>query len=132
MSYRYAVILVENPSSPGDFLMGRRRDNGKINFPAGGINDGEDPKAGAARELKEETGFTAASLKLVGVYSKKDKQNKPIIVYTYRASTSGEPDLQSDPDEEFQSLFWTNPLNVPEDQLHIKPEENSGLKALKV
>jgi 8-oxo-dGTP pyrophosphatase MutT (NUDIX family) len=130
MSSRYAVILIKNPENPQEYLMGRRRDNGKINFPAGGINHGEEPIVGASRETREETGFQAKNLKLVDVNYKKDDNNKPIIVYTYLAEIDGNPTLEKDPDMEFQSLFWMNPFRVPSSELHIKPDENSGLKAL--
>ena len=38
-------------------LMGKRRDNGKWTNPGGHLNEGESPVAGAAREVKEETGL---------------------------------------------------------------------------
>jgi 8-oxo-dGTP pyrophosphatase MutT (NUDIX family) len=128
MSSRYAVILVKGSGS--DWLMGTRRDNGKVNFPAGGINDGEEPIEGAKRELLEETGFKTKSIKLVGCYNKKDKNGKPIIVYTYIAQVEGNPNLENDPDQEFQSIYWANPLTIPSENLHIKASENSGIKAI--
>lgn len=130
MSKRYAVILIQNPENSSEYLMGRRRDNGGINFPAGGINDQEDPAIGAKREAKEETGFETTDLKLVLVNNKKDKEGKPILVYVYTAKAVGTPSLEKDPDMEFQSIFWMNPLRVPSNELHIPPAENSGLKAL--
>lgn len=128
MSSRYAVILVKGQGPT--YLMGTRKDNGKVNFPAGGINDGEDPKVGAERELREETGFSGKNFKLVGLYKKKDKQGKPIIVYVYTAEIDGKPSLEKDPDMEFQSIYWRDPFTVPSEDLHIKPSENSGIKAL--
>lgn len=130
MSSRYVVVLIQNPKNSQEYLLGRRLDNGKINFPAGGVNDGEEPIQGASREVKEETGFDAKNLKMLGVYSKKDKQGKPIMVYTYSADVDGSPNLENDPDREFQSIFWQNPLTVPSNELHVPPNENSGLKAL--
>lgn len=130
MSSRYAVILVKNPTNSQQYLMGIRKDNKKINFPAGGINNNEDPRDGARRELLEETGLKATSLKCIGCY-KKEKNSKPIIVYVYQASVDGNPTLEKDPDKEFQSIFWKNPKEIPEKDLHIPTEENSGLKALK-
>lgn len=129
MSSRYVVVLIQNPEKPQEYLMGRRLDNGRINFPAGGIDDGEEPVKGAEREVKEETGLNAKNLKMVGVY-RKEKQGKPIIVYVYTAQFEGAPSLEQDPDREFQSIFWMNPFKVPSEELHIPPGENSGLKAL--
>ena len=131
MSSRYAVILVKNPENPSEYLFGTRRDNGKVNFPAGGINEKEDPKAGAARELREETGFTAKNLKLASCIRKKDKEGKPIVVYTYTSEIEGSPNLQNDPDMEFQSLYWQDPSTIKNEDLHIPESENSGLKTLK-
>lgn len=39
-----------------------------LEFPAGGIDRGEQPLAAAARELEEETGYRASSLRMIGVY----------------------------------------------------------------
>lgn len=127
MSSRYAVVLVKGQGQT--FLMGTRKDTGGVNFPAGGINDGEDPVDGAKRELLEETGFSGKNFKLVGTY-KKEKQGKPIIVYVFTADAEGKPTLENDPDMEFQSIYWTNPFTVPSEDLHVPPSENSGLKAL--
>ena len=38
----------------------------ELELPAGLVDDGESPEAGARRELKEETGYSARSWKLLG------------------------------------------------------------------
>jgi ADP-ribose pyrophosphatase len=54
----------------GDFLMVRQWRHGSAEFelelPAGALDHGETPLEAAARELREETGFAAQSLTLLG------------------------------------------------------------------
>ncbi len=44
-------------------------DDGKWNQPAGWLDVGEDPIAGAKREIEEETGFSFTPTAVLGVYS---------------------------------------------------------------
>ena len=53
-------------------LLQKRRDNGCWSYHGGGIELGENVEDAAKRELFEETGLTAKSIKLFGVFSGKD------------------------------------------------------------
>lgn len=128
MTRRVVVILVKGENST--YLMGTRRDNGKINFPAGGVEDQEDPRDAAVRELKEETGFDSKALWPMGCYEELSHDNKPMMIYVYGAEVDGAPNLENDPDQEFQSIYWKNPLTIISTELHIPPHKNSGLKAI--
>jgi ADP-ribose pyrophosphatase len=64
------VPLVRGPLGEERFLMVRQYRHGAgsitTEFPAGLVDPGEDPLDTAARELREETGFTAGRLTLLG------------------------------------------------------------------
>ncbi len=63
----WAIVIAEKD---GKFLMVQQWRHGEnslsIEFPGGVIEKGEDPAIAAARELKEETGFTAGKLTCIG------------------------------------------------------------------
>lgn len=65
------VSVVKNEKGEDCFIMVRqfRHGTGKISleFPAGLVDPGEKPEEAAARELKEETGYQADKITLIGV-----------------------------------------------------------------
>jgi ribosomal-protein-alanine N-acetyltransferase len=63
-------VIVENER--GEVLLQRRRDNGCWSHAGGGMELGESCEETARRELFEETGLTAGSLELFGVFSGKE------------------------------------------------------------
>jgi 8-oxo-dGTP pyrophosphatase MutT (NUDIX family) len=61
----------------GSLLLQKRRDNGCWGYHGGCVELGETVEEAARRELLEETGLTAGSLELFGVFSGKE------LFYTY-------------------------------------------------
>lgn len=75
-------------------ILALRRQAGFWEFPGGGVEFGEDPKAAAAREFKEETGLTAMVGGLLGytsaVYKKNGKKKHSIyLVFEGRVGAGG-------------------------------------------
>jgi 8-oxo-dGTP diphosphatase len=65
----------------GRILMGHRRDVDWWNLPGGGMEAGETVDEALCREVREETGLEVEVERLVGVYSKPQKQE---VVLTFR------------------------------------------------
>ncbi len=78
-------------------LLAHRRDYDLWNFPGGGLESGESPEAAVIREIKEETGFDAEIVKLLGVYTKTDKDE---VVFAFICKiTGGQPTLNDEADQ---------------------------------
>ena len=77
----YAAIAIPDKFNAGTkqprFYALRRTDDGFWVFPGGKIEQNELPIVAAARELKEETGITAHSLKFIGKYIGLSTQGEP-------------------------------------------------------
>ncbi|MCM3747333.1 NUDIX hydrolase [Paenibacillus pasadenensis] len=74
-------------------------DKYQVEIPAGKLDAGEDPAVCAARELKEETGITAASVRLVDAfYTSPGFADEKVYLYVAEGLEQGES--QPDEDEE--------------------------------
>jgi len=70
----------------GRVLLGLRRDIDWWNLPGGGMDAGETVDEAICREVREETGLEVEVERLVGVYSKPQKQE---VVLTFRCRVIG-------------------------------------------
>ena len=77
----YALIFEH-----GRILLAHRRDIDWWNLPGGGMEIGETVEEAVCREVREETGLEVVVEKLVGVYSKPQKQE---IVLSFRCRKIG-------------------------------------------
>ena len=74
----------------GEYLLARRRDIGLWNLPGGGMEAGETVEDGLAREVMEEIGVTIRVVRLVGVYSKPQK-NEIVLTFLCKLASDQEP-----------------------------------------
>lgn len=91
--------------SRDSILFIRRSDNGKWTMPGGHLNEGEDPKEGALRELYEETGIRAPKDKLVAIGSGVVDGKYKVWSFQYK-KPHVQVDLSKDPDEEADDYCW--------------------------
>jgi 8-oxo-dGTP pyrophosphatase MutT (NUDIX family) len=104
MKRRIALIFAFRD---GMLLLGKRNDNGKWTLPGGHLEDGEDPKEGAIRELFEETGLKPkGELKLID-----ERTIGTADFYTYECEVEGSPTGKNDPDEECLLWVWVDVSN---------------------
>jgi 8-oxo-dGTP pyrophosphatase MutT (NUDIX family) len=121
-SPRVAIGLITNQND--EVLMGKRNDTEKWTVPAGHIEKGECPFAGMARELKEETGLDAKSMKLVKAGF---KEKVLLYLFTIEVDPQQEVDTSNDPDNECDDFTYEDPFDHI-DELHIEAEKNWALK----
>jgi ADP-ribose pyrophosphatase YjhB (NUDIX family) len=109
----FAVIEMPGDDGAMRYLLARRSDIGWWNLVGGGLERGETPEEGLAREAREEIGVEIEVARLVGVYAKPQK-NEVVLVYLCRlAAGSPEPG----PSEEVSQVGVFTVDALPEDTL---------------
>jgi len=124
-SKRVALVTVYNAQQ--ELLLGRRKDNGKLTLPGGGLDEGEDPRDGALRELLEETGLHPKSISFVTSYM----TSEDVELNIYSAYVTGTPHGDFDPDDECGNdwKFYDVSKGIPskvDSKLH-GPEDDSNI-----
>ncbi len=113
---RVAIVLVRGPNDT--VLMGRRKDNELMTQPGGHIEPGESAIDGAERELWEETGLKAKTLKYI-----KSKMNGALEIHLFEAECEGDLTTENDPDDECFGWFYCDPLEYCS-ELHVPLKDN--------
>ena len=99
---RCVSVLVE--SWDGKILWGRRQKDQKWTLPGGHLESGEEPAAGAVRELAEETSLSPKVLYAIG----QANGESGVQIYAFKALCRGTPTGQQDPDREFSEFRWVD------------------------
>lgn len=93
----------------GEYLLARRRDIGWWNLPGGGLEAGETVEEGLAREVREEIGIPIRIVRLVGVYSKPQK-NEVVLTFLCKLADDTPPTTS----DETSEIGWFLPTALPE------------------
>lgn len=112
-------------------LMGKRRNSLKWTNPGGHLNPKEDPLAGAAREVREETGLDLNPHNFVHMETRviKKPSGESIKVHGYKVNLlkKAPTTVKIDPDEEVQKWQWIKldgGLSHIKDDLHVPLGDN--------
>ena len=95
----------------GQVLLIRRNDTRSFAPPGGGLDIGELPTDGAAREVREETGIITLPVRLVGLHYRRAHQIGFLAFYFRCLQRGGE--LQTSIESPQVGFFSTNPLPRP-------------------
>ncbi|MGI8552219.1 MAG: NUDIX hydrolase [Dehalococcoidia bacterium] len=77
-----------------------------LEIPAGGIDEGEAIEAAVQRELQEETGFRAGSIRRLGAFYTAPGYCTEFI-HIFRCESLSESRLAADEDEQIEVVRWT-------------------------
>ena len=115
----------------GELLWLRRADSGLWTMPGGHLNPGEEPLAGAIRELREETGLTPppGDFEFLGEDLVPGNSKLRIFSFVVEVPSDTTPDLSKDPDQEANEFKWWDELPESE-QCHVPHASNVTLKFL--
>jgi ADP-ribose pyrophosphatase len=99
IAVRDGLVLVQREYSyPSDRIL--------LQFPGGGVPAGEDPAIGANRELMEEAGFRAESLRPLGSYLV-DNRRSTVRMHAFLATNLCEASLSGDLEEDIETLWYS-------------------------
>jgi 8-oxo-dGTP pyrophosphatase MutT (NUDIX family) len=127
------IVSVIGVINDDKILLGKRRDNGRWTNPGGHLSEGEDPKAGAIRELKEETGLEPKTIKHLKTENVTTPTGKKYVIHAYQATIEDpKTTMQQDPDKEVERWQWISIKDgISNDVLNnLHSPKNVLLKAL--
>lgn len=106
-------------NAKGEVLLIKRSETegvlpGLWDIPGGTLEDGEDPKEGVIREVKEETNLEVRNLRLFHYTSNVDREKNKQFVRLIFVGECASLDIRLNP-EDHDEYRWVFPNNVPKD-----------------
>lgn len=112
----YVVVCAHREGDRKNILLVKKSKpawmSGKLNLPGGKIEDGEASGDAAHRELKEETGYEAIKMKLMGYIhdngdpTKDFREHEGSTIFCFRATISRDAGEISPRPEETEQVAW--------------------------
>lgn len=93
----------------GQILLGKRADTGEWACPGGSVDEGEDFKTAALRELKEEASLLGTDPEFLIEHDFHGVQSQTFVVKLYQGTPAGNGELQA--------LQWFEPQQLPFDSM---------------
>ena len=112
--WRFRIAAFAVIEREGMVLLARRRDIGWWNLPGGGLESGETVDEGLLREVREEVCAEVRVARLVGVYSKPQKNE---VVLTFLCHLEHGQDEAIGTSDEVSEIGWFAPEALPVDLL---------------
>ena len=102
-----------------------------LELPAGKLDSGEDPAVGAARELAEETGYTAERLtKLTAIYTTPGFCNEQLHIFLatgLKRSAGGQQLDEAEIDLEVKAIPFDEVMQMIDDQIIVDSKTICGI-----
>jgi 8-oxo-dGTP diphosphatase len=112
--WRFRIAAFAVIEREGLVLLARRRDIGWWNLPGGGLESGETVDEGLLREVREEVCAEVRVARMVGVYSKPQK-NEVVLTFLCHLEHGQEDAIGTS--EEVSEIGWFAPDTLPVDLL---------------
>jgi ADP-ribose pyrophosphatase YjhB (NUDIX family) len=112
--WRFRIAAFAIIEREGMVLLARRRDIGWWNLPGGGLESGETVDEGLLREVREEVCAEVRVVRMVGVYSKPQKNE---VVLTFLCHLDHDQEDAISNSDEVSETGWFAPDALPVDLL---------------
>jgi 8-oxo-dGTP diphosphatase len=112
--WRFRIAAFAIVEREGLVLLARRRDIGWWNLPGGGLESGETVDEGLLREVLEEVCAEVRVVRMVGVYSKPQK-NEVVLTFLCHLEHGQEEAIGTS--DEVSEIGWFSPYALPVDLL---------------